>query len=76
MATDPEVPGSILGVTKVSEKIVVLERGSLSLVKINEDLTERKNIGSGLENCFSMSWSRDVVSTAKSRKGRERAPAL
>jgi hypothetical protein len=43
LAAKPEVPGSIPGAT------MGLERGPLSLVRINEELLERKSIGSGLK---------------------------
>jgi hypothetical protein len=49
LATDPEVPGSIPGPTRFSEKRG-LERGPLSLVRTIEELHERKGSGSGLEN--------------------------
>jgi hypothetical protein len=46
---DPEVPGSIRGATKFSE-IVGMERCPLNLVRIIEELLERKGSGSGLRN--------------------------
>jgi hypothetical protein len=49
LATDPEVPGSIPGATRFSEKVVGLERGPLSLLRIIEELFQG-NSGSGLEN--------------------------
>jgi hypothetical protein len=48
--TDPEVPGSIPGASRFSEKQQGLERGLLSLVRTTEELLERKSSGSGLEN--------------------------
>jgi hypothetical protein len=50
LATVAEVPGSIPGATKFSAVSVCLEWGPLSLVRINEELLERKSSGSGLEN--------------------------
>jgi hypothetical protein len=50
MATDAEVPGSIPDATRFFCEVVGLERGSLSLVRIIEELFELKNSGSGLEN--------------------------
>jgi hypothetical protein len=41
-ATDPEVPGSIPGVSRFSEMQRGLERGPLSLVRTTEELLERK----------------------------------
>jgi hypothetical protein len=35
-------PGSIPGATRISEKVVGLERGSLSLVSTSEEVLERK----------------------------------
>jgi hypothetical protein len=46
LATDPEVPGSIPGTTKI---VVGLERSPLSLVSTTEELLGRNSIGSGLE---------------------------
>jgi hypothetical protein len=40
LAIDPEVPGSIPGVTKFSENVVGLERGPLILVRKIEALLE------------------------------------
>jgi hypothetical protein len=42
-------PGLIPGVTRISEKVVGLKRGPLSLVSKIEELLERKSSGSGLE---------------------------
>jgi hypothetical protein len=50
MAANPEVPGSIPGASKIFRITVGLERGPLSLVRINEELLERKSSCSGLEN--------------------------
>jgi hypothetical protein len=50
LAADPEVPGSIPRSSRFSEKWLVLERGSLSLVRIIEKPLERKSSGSGLDN--------------------------
>jgi hypothetical protein len=50
MAKDLEVPDSISGATRFSEKLWCLERGPLSLVRITEELFERKVAASGLEN--------------------------
>jgi hypothetical protein len=50
LATDPEVPGSIPGATRFSEKWWVWNGGPLSLVRITEELHEWKISGSGLEN--------------------------
>jgi hypothetical protein len=49
LAADPEVPGSIPGSTSFSVA-VGLKRDILSLMRINEELLERKTRGSGLEN--------------------------
>jgi hypothetical protein len=52
LATDPEVPGSIPGPTRFSQKIWIvggLEWGPFSLVRTTEELLERKSSGSGLE---------------------------
>jgi hypothetical protein len=43
LAADPGVPGSIPGATRFSELQWVRNRGPLSLVRINEELLERKN---------------------------------
>jgi hypothetical protein len=50
LATDPEVPGSIPGATRFSEKWWGLERGPLSLVSTIEELLGSNNSGSCLEN--------------------------
>jgi hypothetical protein len=50
MDTDPEVPGSIPGSATFFLEVVGLERGPLSLVRIIEELLERRSGGSGLEN--------------------------
>jgi hypothetical protein len=50
LATDPEVSGSIPEATRFFRIVVGLERGSLSLVRITEELLERKYTGFGLEN--------------------------
>jgi hypothetical protein len=50
LATDLEVPGSILAATRLYENIVGMESGSLSLVKITEEPLEVKSSGCGLEN--------------------------
>jgi hypothetical protein len=51
LATDPAVPGSIYGATRFFfSEAVDLEWGPFSLVRITEDLLERKCSGSGLEN--------------------------
>jgi hypothetical protein len=42
-------PGSILGTTRFSEEVIILERGPLGLVSTTEELLERKSSGSGLE---------------------------
>jgi hypothetical protein len=42
LVTDPEVPGSIAGATRFSEQLVGLERDPLYLVRITEELLERK----------------------------------
>jgi hypothetical protein len=49
LAANPEVPGSIPDATRFWVA-VGLERGPLRLVKINEELPNRKSSGSGLEN--------------------------
>jgi hypothetical protein len=49
LATYPEVPASIPGATRLSERSG-LERGPLSLVRITEELLELKSSGSSLEN--------------------------
>jgi hypothetical protein len=46
MTANPEAPGSILGTTTFSEK----QWGPLNLMRINEELLERKCSGSDLEN--------------------------
>jgi hypothetical protein len=46
VATNPEVPGSIPGATGFSEKYLV----GNGVVRITEELLERKSSGSGLEN--------------------------
>jgi hypothetical protein len=43
---DPEVPGSIPGVTRFFCEVVGLERGPLSLVRITEELLERTVVDS------------------------------
>jgi hypothetical protein len=50
MAADPEVPGSISGATRFFWVAVGLERDPLSLVRINDELLERKSSGSSPEN--------------------------
>jgi hypothetical protein len=42
LATDPEVPGPIPSVTIFSLEVLGLERGPLSLLRITEELLERK----------------------------------
>jgi hypothetical protein len=44
-----EVSGSIPNTYKTLKEVVDLERGPISLVRINEELLERKSSGSGLE---------------------------
>jgi hypothetical protein len=41
------IPVSITGATRFSDKLVGLERGSLTLVRITEELLEWKSSGSG-----------------------------
>jgi hypothetical protein len=50
LATDPKVPGSIPGATKIFWEVLGLERGPLSLVSTIEELHGRNSSGSGLEN--------------------------
>jgi hypothetical protein len=50
LAADPEVSGSIPESYKIFCVAVSLQRGPLNLVKINEELLERKSSSSGLEN--------------------------
>jgi hypothetical protein len=50
LATDPNVPGSIPGAKRFFWEVVGLERGPLVLVSTIEEVLERKNSGSGLEN--------------------------
>jgi hypothetical protein len=47
LATDPEVPGSIPGITK---KVVGPERDPLSLVSTTEELLKSNSSGSSLES--------------------------
>jgi hypothetical protein len=49
LPTYPDVPGSIPYAIRFSEKVVGLEQGPLSLVRIFEELFQG-NSGSGLEN--------------------------
>jgi hypothetical protein len=42
MAANPEVPGAIPGATKMFCVAVGLERGPLTLVRINEELLKEK----------------------------------
>jgi hypothetical protein len=49
LATVPEIPGSILGSTRFSEK-KCLKRGPLSLLRITEELLQWESSGSGIEN--------------------------
>jgi hypothetical protein len=49
LATDPKVPGPTIYVTRFPEKMD-LERGPLSVLRINGELLERKSNGSGIEN--------------------------
>jgi hypothetical protein len=46
---DPEVPGSIPGATRFSEKVVGLEHGPPSLVSTIEELLGRNSFGFSLE---------------------------
>jgi hypothetical protein len=48
LAADPEVPGPIPGATKFSEEQWVWNGVHSALVRINEELLERKSSGSGL----------------------------
>jgi hypothetical protein len=48
LAANPEVPGSIAWAVRFFCVTVGLQRGPLSLMRINEELTERKIGGSGL----------------------------
>jgi hypothetical protein len=41
LATNPEVPGSIPGFTRFFWEVMGLERATLSLVRITEELLER-----------------------------------
>jgi hypothetical protein len=50
LAANPQVPGSVPDSARFSRVAVVLERGSLSLVRISEEELERKSSGFGLEN--------------------------
>jgi hypothetical protein len=50
LATDPEVPGSVHIDTRFFLVVVVLERGPLSLVRINKELFESESRRSGLGN--------------------------
>jgi hypothetical protein len=47
LATDPEILSLIPGATRFSEKVVGLERGPLSFVRITEELLELKSSSSG-----------------------------
>jgi hypothetical protein len=47
---DPEVPGSIPGTIRFSENQSLWNGVHSALVRINEELLERKSSGSGLEN--------------------------
>jgi hypothetical protein len=49
LVADPEAPDSIPGATTYSDMQWGLEPGPLSLVRINEELFERKGSGSSLE---------------------------
>jgi hypothetical protein len=49
LATDPEVPSTILGGYQIFREVVGVERGALSLVTTTEELLERKSSGPGLE---------------------------
>jgi hypothetical protein len=40
LATDTEVPDSIAGFTKFTDKLLILKRGPLSIVRIIEELLE------------------------------------
>jgi hypothetical protein len=50
LAADPEVPGSVPGAASFSEYQWVWNGVHSALVRINEDLFERKSSGYGLEN--------------------------
>jgi hypothetical protein len=49
-ATDPEVPGSILGAKRFFWEIIGLEWGPLSLLEITEEVDEWKKSNFSLEN--------------------------
>jgi hypothetical protein len=50
LAADPEFPGSIPGAARFSAQQLVWNGVHSALVRINEELLERKSSGSSLEN--------------------------
>jgi hypothetical protein len=50
LAANPEVPGSIPSATRFTEQQWAFNGVHSALVRINEELLERKSSGSGLEN--------------------------
>jgi hypothetical protein len=50
LAADIEVPGSILGAARFSDQQWVCNEVHSALMRINEELLERKSSGSGLES--------------------------